>query len=105
MGSFASGVQLQLFGQDKNQTQLFAVVFAVNPDITRAAVGEDNPADGHNGTINDGTDKELDATYAITGGPCDGLGGSDETFMLIRKHHGHDTKAARAMDAHEKTHP
>jgi hypothetical protein len=95
-GSFANGVQIELFGQDQNQTQLFVFAFDVNPDGTPAAVGEDNPKDGRNGTINDGTDKELDATYNITGGPCDGFAGNDETFKMIAKHHKHDSEAVQA---------
>lgn len=96
-GSFAGGVTIQLFGQDANQTQIFVFAFDINPDGTPAAVGEDNPKDGRNGTINDGTDKELDATYNITGGPCDGFAGNDEDFMMIAKHHNHNAAAVPAQ--------
>jgi len=88
-GSFASGVILQLFGQDKNGTQVSAFIFASNPDGSPAAVGEDNPKDGRKGTRNDGSDEELDVSYEITGGPCDGFIGNDDTFKLIFKHELH----------------
>ena len=88
-GSFASGVTIQLFGQDKNGTQVFAFIFASNRDGSPAAVGEDNPKDGRKGTANDGTDEELDVSYDITGGPCDGFVGNDDTFKLLFKHEHH----------------
>ena len=95
-GSFANGVQIELFGADKNQTQLFVFAFDINPDGTPAAVGEDNPKDGRNGTINDGTDREIDATYNIGGGPCDGFAGNDEDFKMIAKHDKHSAESMRA---------
>ena len=67
---------------------------ATNPDGSVAAVGEDVPADGNNGTINDGTNNAYTAYYGISGGPCDGLGGGDAPFLLVTK----SKKASKRQD-------
>jgi len=80
-----AGAGIELFGTDANGTQVFVNAFASNKDGSVAAVGEDIPADGANGTANDGTNNAYTAFYGITGGPCDGLGGGDAPFVLVTK--------------------
>ena len=92
--SQSSGIGMELFGTDGVAT-LWVNAYATNPDGSVAALGEDNPADGSNGTINDGTNNAYTAFYGISGGPCDGLGGGDAPFKQVvkktppAKHHGH----------------
>ena len=82
----AFGAMVELFGTDSTgTTQLFVIAIATNPDGSAAAVGEDDPTDGSNGTINDGTNNAYTAFYIISGGPCDGFGGGDAPFKLITK--------------------
>jgi len=81
--SYAAGVAFQLWGRDTNGTSLWVLGWATNPDSSTAAVGEDDPADGTNGTINDGTNNTYTAYYGISGGPCDGYGGGDAPFHLV----------------------
>ena len=83
--SQADGALLELFGTDSAGTRLSVIAVATNPDGSDAAVGLDDPADGSNGTINDGTNNAYTAYYGITGGPCDGLGGGDAPFQLVKK--------------------
>ena len=83
--SQAEGVSVELFGTDTAGTQLWVNAYASNPDGSAAAIGYDNPADGSNGTINDGTNTSYTAYYGISGGPCDGLGGGDAPFQLVTK--------------------
>ena len=83
--SQAAGAGIELFGTDVNGTQVFVNAFASNKDGSVAAVGEDNPAHGADGTANDGTNNAYTAFYGITGGPCDGLGGGDAPFVLVTK--------------------
>ena len=83
--SQTEGVSMELFGTDSAGTQLWVNAYASNPDGSAAAIGEDNPAGGSNGTINDGTNTSYTAYYGITGGPCDGLGGGDAPFQLVTK--------------------
>src|SRR5882762_11289505 len=64
-----SGVGFELFGIDANGTHLWINGMATNPDGSIAAVGEDNPSAGTDGTANDGTNKAYTAFYGITGGP------------------------------------
>jgi hypothetical protein len=85
--SEAAGAFFQLFGTDANGTRLWVLAGATNPDGSVSAVGEDDPADGSNGTVNDGTNATYTAYYGITGGPCDGLGGGDAPFQLVKKGH------------------
>ena len=80
-----AGAGIELFGTDVNGTQVFVNAFASNKDGSVAAVGEDNPTNGANGTANDGTNNAYTAFYGITGGPCDGLGGGDAPFVLVTK--------------------
>jgi hypothetical protein len=80
-----AGAGIELFGIDANGTQVFVNAFASNKDGSVAAVGEDNPAHGADGTANDGTNNAYTAFYGITGGPCDGLGGGDAPFLLVSK--------------------
>jgi hypothetical protein len=96
-GSVAWGINIELFGQDKDGTQIFVFAFPTNPDGSIAAVGQDNPSDGRDGTVNDGTNRELDVTFDITGGPCDGFSGPDESFSQIHKHKNGDGKNAMAQ--------
>ena len=109
----ASGGMLELFGTDFTGTsQLFVIAIATNPDGSAAAVGEDDPADGSNGTINDGTNLAYTAFYIISGGPCDGLGGGDAPFKLVtnsaqppkkdppRKHHWNPYPRFRRLHRH-----
>jgi hypothetical protein len=92
------GIGLQLFGMDANGTRLMVIGWATNPDGSTAAVGEDDPADGSNGTVNDGSNNAYTAYYGISGGPCDGLGGGDAPFLLVthkqpkRTSHHHERK-------------
>ena len=98
--SQSSGAGFELFGTDSAGTRVWVNAVATNPDGSVAAVGEDNPAHGNNGTINDGTNNAYTAYYGISGGPCDGLGGGDAPFLLVTKskkaskrqdgQHGHD---------------
>jgi hypothetical protein len=83
--SQSSGAGFELFGTDANGTRVWVNAVATNPDGSVAAVGEDVPADGNNGTVNDGTNNAYTAYYGITGGPCDGLGGGDAPFLLVTK--------------------
>ncbi len=83
--SQSSGAGFELFGTDANGTRVWVNAVATNPDGSVAAVGEDIPADGNNGTINDGTNNAYTAYYGISGGPCDGLGGGDAPFLLVTK--------------------
>jgi len=82
--SNSAGAYFELFGMDSNGTRLLVNGYASNPDNSVAAVGEDNPEDGTNGTANDGTNNSYTAYYGITGGPCEGLGGGDAPFKLIK---------------------
>jgi hypothetical protein len=84
--SQSSGAGFGLFGTDANGTQVWINAMATNTDGTIAAVGEDNPADGAAGTLNDGTNNAYTAYYGITGGPCDGFGGGDAPFLQVTKH-------------------
>jgi hypothetical protein len=103
--SQSSGAGFELFGTDANGTRVWVNAVATNPDGSVAAVGEDVPADGNNGTINDGTNNAYTAYYGISGGPCDGLGGGDAPFLLVTKskkaskrqdgQHGHDGQRGR----------
>ncbi|MGB2628553.1 MAG: FG-GAP-like repeat-containing protein [Candidatus Acidiferrum sp.] len=92
--SQSSGIGMELFGTDGVAT-LWVNAYATNPDGSVAALGEDKPADGSTGTINDGTNNAYTAFYGISGGPCDGLGGGDAPFKQVvkktppAKHHGH----------------
>ena len=98
--SQSSGAGFELFGTDANATRVWVNAMATNFDGSIAAVGEDNPANGSNGTANDGTNTAYTAFYGITGGPCDGFGGGDAPFLLVTKtkkvskrqdgEHGHD---------------
>lgn len=101
--SQSAGVYFELFGTtDDGLTRVWVNATATNPDGSTAAVGEDNPAHVSplSGTSNDGTNNSYTALYGITGGPCDGLGGGDAPFMLVKKQkgpskrqdglHGHD---------------
>ena len=94
-----AGAGIELFGTDVNGTQVFVNAFASNKDGSVAAVGEDNPANGADGTANDGTNNAYTAFYGITGGPCDGLGGGDAPFLLVTKikkpKKGHDGQHGR----------
>jgi hypothetical protein len=83
--SQSSGAGFELFGTDANGTRVWVNAVATNPDGSVAAVGEDVPADGNNGTVNDGTNNAYTAYYGITGGPCDGFGGGDAPFLLVTK--------------------
>ena len=108
----ASGAMLELFGTDTNGTQLLVIAIATNPDGSAAAVGEDDPTDGSNGTINDGTNNAYTAFYIISGGPCNGLGGGDAPFKLVtnsaqppkkdppRKHHWNPYSRFRKLHRH-----
>ena len=49
---------MELFGTDGVAT-LWVNAYATNPDGSVAALGEDNPADGSNGTINDETNTPI----------------------------------------------
>lgn len=83
--SSAEGAYFELFGTDTAGTRLWVNATATNPDGSTAAVGEDNPADiNPSGTANDGTNNTYTALYGITGGPCDGMGGGDAPFQLVR---------------------
>jgi hypothetical protein len=82
--SYSAGAYFELFGTDTNGTRLFVLGIASNPDGTVAAVGEDNPTNKPDGTVNDGTNNSYVAYYGITGGYCDGLGGGDAPFQLIK---------------------
>lgn len=95
--SEAAGVAFQLFGTDANGTRAWVLGWATNPDGSTAAVGEDNPADGNNGTVDDGTNNSYSAYYGISGGPCDGLGGGDAPFKLVAK-----KKSHRDRDPHKE---
>lgn len=100
--SEAAGVAFQLYGTDTNGTEAWVLGWATNPDGSTAAVGEDDPADAPNGTVNDGTNNTFKAYYGISGGPCDGLGGGDAPFQLLTlkksKHddHHHDRKEGKS---------
>ena len=83
--SQSSGAGFELFGTDSAGTRVWVNAMATNHDGSIAAVGEDNPANGSNGTANDGTNNAYTAFYGISGGPCDGLGGGDAPFLLITK--------------------
>lgn len=84
--SQSSGVGFELFGTDANGTEVWVNAYATNPDGSVAAAGEDNPAaPGNTGTANDGTNTAYTAFYGISGGPCDGLGGGDAPFVLVKK--------------------
>jgi hypothetical protein len=65
--SYASGVAMELYGADSSGTKLWVIGEATNPDGSTPAVGEDNPADGSRGTINDGTNNTYTAFYGISG--------------------------------------
>jgi hypothetical protein len=94
--SFAAGVTVQLLGTDPAGTQVFVNATPVNPDGSTAALGEDNPANGLNGTRNDGTDNDLTAFYAITGGPCNALGAASGLTPQARQL----SRAAHAAERH-----
>lgn len=83
--SQTSGVGIELFGADSQGNTLWVNAYSSNPDGSLAAVGEDDPADGTSGTINDGTNLSYTAFYGISGGPCDGMGGGDAPFQLATK--------------------
>jgi hypothetical protein len=108
--SQSSGIGIELFGTDANGTSLWVNAYSTNADGSVAAVGEDNPADGTNGTGNDGTNGAYTAYYGITGGPCDGEGGGDAPFILATKlaqvprHHRAPTKGHHAVINH-RFHP
>lgn len=93
--SQSSGIGMELFGTDSVGTTLWVNAYSTNIDGSVAALGEDNPADGTNGTANDGTNTAYTAFYGISGGKCDGLGGGDAPFkQIVTKtptpiHHGH----------------
>ncbi|MGB9434787.1 MAG: hypothetical protein WBQ89_21260, partial [Candidatus Acidiferrum sp.] len=109
-GSF--GAMVELFGTDTAGTQLLVIAIATNPDGSAAAVGEDDPTDGSNGTINDGTNNAYTAFYIISGGPCDQMGGGDAPFKLVtnpaqppkkdppRKHHWNPYPRFRKLHRH-----
>ncbi len=78
------GSYFELYGTDGSGTQVWVNASATNPDGSIASVGEDDPADGTNGTMNDGTNNQYTALYGITGGPCDGMGGGDAPFKLVK---------------------
>lgn len=81
-----AGVGLELFGTDTAGTRVWVNAYSSNPDGSLAAIGEDNPsAPGNTGTINDGTNNAFTAFYGISGGPCDGFGGGDAPFLLVKK--------------------
>lgn len=104
-GSFASGVLALFLGQDSVGTQFVATALSVNPDGSPAAVGEDNPANGRDGTSNDGTNRELSVSYEIIGGPCDGVAVDNQPFSQVHKnHHGemHSMQAKKSA-AHMST--
>src|SRR5882762_45310 len=83
--SQSSGAGFELFGTDSVGTRVWVNAMATNHDGSIAAVGEDNPTNGSNGTANDGTNNAYTAFYGISGGPCDGLGGGDAPFLLVTK--------------------
>src|SRR6266481_4801790 len=83
--SQSSGAGFELFGTDANGTRVWVNAVATNPDGSVAAVGEDIPADGNNGTINDGTNNAYTVYYGISRGRCFGLGGGDAPFLLVTK--------------------
>lgn len=95
--SFAAGIQVEMLSQDSVGTQMFVASYSANEDDnpetfpgdpnptlnngSAAAVGEDIPADGFRGTINDGTNIQLSVFYFIVGGPCDGASGNGSPFL------------------------
>lgn len=83
--SEGAGIAFDLFGKDTSGTSLWVNAYATNPDGSSAAVGEDDPTDGSNGTMNDGTNNSYTAFYGISGGPCDGMGGGDAPYQRVTK--------------------
>ncbi len=82
--SYQSGEAFELYGIAPNGARLWVNAYATNADgFLPAAVGEDGytlPAYGPN----DGTNNSYIAFYGISGGPCDGLGGGDAPFQLVK---------------------
>lgn len=98
--SYASGVELQVNATDQDGNQLWLLGYSAAPNGDSAAVGENYLCDDTNnctddgGTqlsgpnaVNNGTNNELIFFYTVTGGPCDGLGGPDSPFHVVKNTH------------------
>jgi hypothetical protein len=103
--SYASGVLMEVYANDKDGNQLWLIGYSAAPNGDPAAVGEnglDNEEDS--GTqvsrpndVNNGTNNELIFYYWVLSGPCQGLGGPDAPFHKVTKPAKHERRGHDRM--------